>query len=114
MLAGTERIECQIRMGNETLDDDLAGLQEYFERDHPVIVPLNMLGPKLLERRYDPWQKRGLISECDHEQSIAVGAVDGYRISPRNNSGFTTAAYPRDHRVSLDPQFLKQRQDFAF
>ncbi len=59
------------------LDDDLAGLEKDFQRDFAVIMPLNMLCTKLFERDHNLWQKRGLISECDHEEGIGLSVVIG-------------------------------------
>lgn len=39
------------------LNDDLAGLKKDFQGDFTVIMPLNVFGTKLLERRDNPWQK---------------------------------------------------------
>jgi hypothetical protein len=54
------------------LDDNFAGLKKDFQRDFPVIMPLNMFGTKLLECRHNLRQKRGFVPEGDHKQRIGI------------------------------------------
>ena len=73
------------------LNDDLAGLKKDFQRDFTVIMPLNMFGTKLLERRNNPRQKRGLISERNQKQRIRT--LTGQGLGSRNGPGDTPASH---------------------
>ncbi len=77
---GLER-DNRVKQGVRMLNDDFAGLKEYFQGDLTVIMPLNMFGAKLLKRCHYLWKKCSLVPERDHEQG--VGSMAGYGVGGR-------------------------------